>query len=74
MEHIFDYATKSIPIPSQKGYTLKLIQQIEHLLRRMRWAAYFFRSPDAKTDQRESFGFKSSKTRPSLLSIWTLIT
>ena len=62
----FDYSTKNIPLPSEQDYNRKLIEKTEHLCRRMRWKAYFFLNPEAKSNQKETFGFSSKSTPPQI--------
>jgi len=40
------YSTKNIPIASNCEYTMKLIEKIEAVIRRMRWKAIFFEADD----------------------------
>ena len=62
----FDYSTKNIPIPSKKSYLKRFLEKSEHLVRRMRWAAYFFLNPDKKPPLSNHYGFKSSKSPPPI--------
>lgn len=58
------YSTKNIPCPSEGAYKRKLIEKTEKLIRRMRWRAFFFLHPEAKTENKETFGFNSRQTPP----------
>lgn len=62
----FDYSTKNIPLPSESDYKRKLVEKTEHLCRRMRWKAYFYLNPEAKTQQKETFGFNSRNNPPQI--------
>ena len=62
----FDYSMKNIPIPNKSEYTKRLIDKTENLIKRMRWKAYFFLNPNAKTDRKETYGFNSKKTPPQI--------
>ena len=37
----YDYSLKDIPMPSESSYRIKLVENIESVLRRMRWKAWF---------------------------------
>lgn len=62
----FGYSTKNIPVPGRDEYLQRLIEKTEHLLKRMRWKAFFFLNPDAKGNEKETYGFKSRKTPPAV--------
>lgn len=62
----FDYSTKNIAIPPQQAYIKRLIEKTEHLCKRMRWKAFFFLNPDKKPDEKETYGFRSTKTPPQI--------
>ena len=60
----YDYSLKNIPTPSKTSYHLKLVEQIESVMKRIRWKAYFFLYGDKLTNERDEnrknkFGFKS---------------
>ena len=38
----FNYSLKNIPFPDKSSYTLKLMEKIESVIKRMRWKAYFY--------------------------------
>lgn len=73
-----DYSTKNIPIPTRKGYMKNLLEQVECVIKRMRWKAFFFLnqvSDDTRSEIEDSdeesnndlygkFGLKSKKTPP----------
>ena len=60
-----DYSLKKIPIPSNESYLIKLIDEIESVVKQMRWRAHFFLQEKHKSDvRREDFGFKSKITPP----------
>ena len=58
------YSTKNISLPSQNDFSQRLIEKTEHFLRRMRWKAYFFLSPDVSSTSKDTYGFKSTKNPP----------
>lgn len=62
----FGYSTKNIPLPSKQEYCRKLIEKTEHLCRRMRWKAHFYLNPEAKGQEKETYGFKSRLTPPQI--------
>ena len=50
---------------SNKGqYQLKLIESIEHFIRRVRWKAYFVLNPNVSSKQKETYGFNSTVVPP----------
>ena len=58
------YSLKNIPTPSKTSYHLKLVEQIESVMKRIRWKAHFFLNGDKLAKEREEnrknkFGFKS---------------
>ena len=56
----FNYSLKNIPIPSKTSYRLKLIEEIESVIKRMRWKAFFHLKENGKNEmETENFGFKS---------------
>ena len=42
-------------------YLCCLIEKTEHLIRRMRWKAHFFLQPDQGSNNKQTFGFNSTK-------------
>ena len=60
----FDYSTKNIPIPDRKQYLKCMINKTEKFIRNMRWKAFFYLNPDSKQNDKETFGFKSTKPAP----------
>lgn len=62
----FDCSTKNIPIPNSKDYIKRFIGMTEKLIKRMRWRAFYFLNPNAPTEQKETYGFNSSKTPPQI--------
>ena len=37
----FDYSMKNIPVTTERSYLLKLIEQIEMVIKRMRWKVIY---------------------------------
>ncbi len=69
MEQIrFNYSMKNIPIPPRNTFLKKLIEKTEHLIKRMRWKAFFYEKSNKEDppndDQNNNFGFKSRKCPP----------
>ena len=60
----FDYSTKNIPYAKLDSYTRRLIEKTEKFIRSLRWRAYFYLHPEAKSKQKETYGFNSRKTPP----------
>ena len=72
-----EYSLKNIPIAGTKQYFKKFVAQMENLLYRMRWKAYFALLKDEKNDdedddnslfeeKKETFGFKSGYKPPAV--------
>lgn len=61
-----EYSTKNIPIPPRKTYLNCLIKQTEKFLRSIRWRAFFYLNPDIRTANKDSYGFKSTKSPPAV--------
>ena len=60
-----DYSLKNILIPSKESYLIKLIVNIESVVKGMRWRADLFLQEKYESDiWRENFGF-TSKSNPS---------
>ena len=38
----FDYSMKNIPVTTERSYLLKLIEQIEMVIKRMRWKVIYY--------------------------------
>ena len=60
----FDYSMKNIPLTTEKSYLLKLIEQIQMVIKRMTWKfIYCNMKGSIKT---ETYGLKSQKTPPPI--------
>ena len=66
MEKIsFNYSLKNIPFPDKSSYTLKLMEKIESVVKRMRWKTYFYLNKETQQKQRKNtLGFKSRHHPP----------
>ncbi len=65
MEQVnFGYSTKNIPAPTQRTYLKSLIAKTEKFLRAVRWRTFFYLNPEKTPKQKETFGFKSTKSPP----------
>ena len=62
----FNFSTKNIPFTKPDCYLRKLIESTEKFIRAMRWRAFFFLHPDAKNDEKETYGFNSWRSPPSI--------
>ena len=60
----FDYSTKNIPPATKPNYLKCLIEKTEHFIRRLRWRCFFYKYPNASSDNKETYGFKSRKSPP----------
>ena len=60
-----DYSIKNIPVTTKRSYLLKLIEQIEMVIKRMRWKVIYcdMKGNSIKT---ETYGLKSQKTPPPI--------
>ena len=55
MEKIyFSFSLNKIPIPSRTLYKLQLIDNIESVIKRMRWKAHFFLNNNEKKNNKEA--------------------
>ena len=63
-----DYSMKNIPVPSQTAYKKTLIAKLESFVKRMRWRAYHFINGKCEEDRddREKYGFNSTKSPPQV--------
>ena len=63
MERInLGYSVKNIPIGNERSYKLQLIESAEALIRKMRWKAIFYNTPDdTRIDKKENYGLKSTR-------------
>ena len=67
LEHVnLGYSTKNIPIPTKKDYLKCLINKAETFMRNIRWRTFFFLNPDIKTEDKETYGFRSTKSPPQI--------
>jgi len=55
------YSVKNIPFPSERAYKIKLIEQTEAVVKRIRWKATFFnkRNHDENPEEIENYGLKT---------------
>ena len=60
-----DYSIKNIPVTTKRSYLLKLIEQTEMVIKRMRWKVIYcdMKGNSIKT---ETYGLKSQKTPPPI--------
>ena len=65
----FDYSMKNVPVTTERSFLLKLIEQIEMVIKRMRWKViYCSMKGRIKT---ERYGLKSQKTPPLINELAT---
>ena len=70
----FDFSDKNIPIQKEERYFKDIIHQVEALLSKVRWKAFFFFKKDDDSEKSESeseneeekmtFGFKTPRSPP----------
>ena len=61
-----NYSNKNIPIPSKYNYKIMLVSKIEKVINRMRWKTLVFLGKLDNDNNRETFGFKSTKCPPAV--------
>ena len=62
-----NYSKKNIPVPSKHNYKIMLVSRIEKLIKRMRWKTLeFLGKLDNDDNNRETYGFKSTKRPPAV--------
>ena len=59
-----EYSLKNIPTPPIDSYLRNLMWKIELFIIRLRWKVFFFENPDAKSKQKETYGFNSELCPP----------
>ena len=63
---VFDRSLKDISIPPEDQYRKLLLGKTESFINRLRWKTFFYLNPDAKPPQKETYGFKTTKTAPQV--------
>ena len=61
--------SKNVPVPSEKEYTLTLLEKTEELFKRMRWKAFFYNNRnETQQDHQtaETYGLRTQKSPPSI--------
>ena len=62
----FDYSTKNIQICSEKQYIKALIDKADKFVKNLRWRTFFFLNPNTEKTTKETYGFISTKSPPSI--------
>ena len=66
---MFHYSMEKIPVTTERSYLLKLIEQIETVIKRTRWKVIYY---DMKRSiKTETYGLKSQKAPPSINELAT---
>ena len=60
----FNYSTKNIPVHGKDLYIKTLVSKSETFVKNIRWRAFFYLNPDLRMDQKETYGFISTKPPP----------
>ena len=60
------YSTKNVPTPSKKDFLQRMISSSEKFIRSIRWRTFFFLNPKITTDEKETYGFNSTKSPPKI--------
>ena len=68
----FNYSMKDISIPSKQEFQLEFINSVREFIFRMRWRAAHFLNPEMTSNDKETFGFKSSKVAPQVIELKAL--
>ena len=63
---------KNISIPSKQEFQLEFINSVREFIFRMRWRAAHFLNPEMTSNDKETFGFKSSKVAPQVIELKAL--
>ena len=63
------YSTKNIPIPSEKEYIKCFISKVEKFMRNIRWRTFFYLNPNTKSEEKETYGFNSTKSPPQICEL-----
>ena len=58
------YSTKNIPTCSEKQYIKSLINRTEQFVKNVRWKAFFFLNPGLNIENKETYGFNSTRPPP----------
>ena len=58
----WNFSHKNVPYPNNKDYENSLISQTSKFLRNVTWKATVFKKPKSMGQNKNTFGFKSSKT------------
>ena len=70
MEQVnFGYSTKNIPAPTQTDYLKCLLAKTEKFMRSIRWRTFFFLNPEKTPDNKETYGFPSTKSPSPILEL-----
>ena len=56
----------NVPIPNQKDYLKRLISSADKFIRNIRWRTFFFLNPEIKQDNKENYGFSSTRAPPNI--------
>ena len=61
----FGYSNNNIPIATERQYKFKLVENIEALIERMQWKAFYFEQSNTRKNSKNIyFGLTSDKTPP----------
>ena len=65
------YSKKNVPVPSEKEYTLTLLEKTEELFKMMRWKAFFYNRNETEQNYQtaEKYGLRTKKSPPSINEI-----
>ena len=55
----YNYATKNLPIPSERNYKLQLVEKIEIFIKRTRWKAITYGTGCKQNGNVEKYGLKT---------------
>ena len=69
----FDYSMKNIPVAAERSYLLKLIEQIEMVIKRMCWNV-IYRDMKGNSIKIEIYGLKCQKKPPPINELAALLS
>ena len=63
----FGYSNNNIPIATERQYKFKLVENIEALIKRMPWKAFYFEQSNTRKNSKNiNYGLTSDKTPPPM--------
>ena len=60
------YSIKNIPIPSERTYLMQLVEEIEAVIKRMRYRAIYFKKAEGDRVIPERYGLRADSCPPQV--------